>query len=483
MSQCKSRRVLELLLVATASIALTDCGGDNNGSYPAPGTYANLQIVAASVDAPPIDVLLDGHAFVTHLDYGHGTGELPITPNSHSLTVQIETPGAPTTVIGPTTLNAAANMDYVVAVEGTLGSLASVQAPGLSIVTFPHQLAIVPPQSTRIQVLNASADLPPVDVYLSAPGASFSSATQVGTAPPGGSVGPMDVSSSDVWLSVGAESRAITLAGGTDLVFSVVSTISAPGDVLPPTVCCQFAVAELDAFGSNTWLFGPALLGNPAVRFINDSPDAPALAVTSNGNLTNPVVSTLPYEGVTSYARGPLPSPLAVGVGPQLPAPLNVVEPGLYEYDFSITPASNLSDVLASQAIDLRAGDFYSLYASGRLAQIVPFVTRDDVRGYSTQARLRFIQGSPSAQLVDVYLTASGAGIASAAPTYPAMPFGADTDFVSYVEGAYDLTVTLANSKTAIIGPTSVTLYNGGVYTFVARDAPGGGAPYGLILD
>ena len=135
----------------------------------------------------------------------------------------------------------------------------------------------------------------------------------------------------------------------------------------------------------------------------------------------------------------------------------------------------------SSQSVNLMAGTNYSLYALGPLAQIFPFITRDDFRGYATQARLRFVQGSPSAQLVDVYLTASGAGIASAAPTYAAMPFATDTGFVSYVEGNYDLTITLAGSKTPIIGPVSVTLSNGGVYTAVARDAPGGGAPYGLI--
>ena len=61
------------------------------------------------------------------------------------------------------------------------------------------------------------------------------------------------------------------------------------------------------------------------------------------------------------------------------------------------------------------------------------------------------------------------------------MPFATDTGFVSYVEGNYDLTITLAGTKTPIIGPVWVTLSNGGVYTAVARDAPGGGAPYGLI--
>jgi hypothetical protein len=447
-------------LIFLAPVVLVACGGDDDYVQyvaPQPGTYANLQVVNTSVDSPPMDVLLDGAPFVTHLNYGQGTGEQPISPGSHTLVVQIEAPGAPTTVIGSTTLAASASMDYVVAVEGNLGS---IQTPGVSLVTFPHELAVVPSQSARIQVLNAYNA--PITVYLTAPGAALSSSTPLGTAPQGGSVGPTEVSAGkwELWVTVPGcgvspnEVGPIELAGGTDLVVSVLSPFFPPGEMI--TLPCGLSFeSAVDAFGNNTWL-------NPAgatLRVVNASPDAPPLAGTANGNLTTPLVTTLAYEGSTSY----------LGVG----------DPGVY--DLAVTPASNLSDVLANQGANLRAGTNYSLYALGPLAQIFPFITRDDYRSYSTQARLRFIQGSPSAQRVDVYLTAPGAGIASATPTYAALSFATDSGFVSYVQGSYDLTVTLAGSKTPIIGPVSVTLNNGSVYTAVARDAPGGGAPYGLI--
>jgi len=446
-------------------VVLVACGGDDyypqQVAGPLPGTYANLQLVNSSVDAPPMDIILDGQPFVTHLNYGQGTGEQSIAPGSHTLVVQIETPGSPTTVIGPTTLDAAVNRDYVVAVEGDVGnpSLPLPPVMGLSLGIFPHELAVVPAQSARIQVLNAYNV--PIAVYLTAPGANLSSSTPLGTAAEGGSIGPTEVSAGEweLWVTVPGCTipphylRPIELEGGTDLVFSVLSPFFPPGQVIGLPCGISF-VSEVDAFGNNTWLDPSSSL-----RIINDSPDAPALGITANGNLTTPLVATLAFEGSTSY----------LGVG----------EPG--EYDLAVAPASNLSDVLASQTVDLRAGTNYSLYALGPLAQISPFITRDDYRSYATQARLRFIQGSPSAQLVDVYLTGSGAGISSATPAYAAMPFATDTGFVSYVEGSYDLTVTLAGSKTPIIGPVSITLNHGGVYTAVARDAPGGGAPYALI--
>jgi hypothetical protein len=450
------------LLIAIAAIAFAGCGGDDHDYNPAylsppPGTYANLQVVNTSVDAPPMDIILDGQPFVTHLDYGQGTGEQSITVGSHSLVVQIETPGAPTTVIGPTTLDAAANMDYVVAVEGSVGS---IQSPGLSLVTSPHELAVVPAQSTRIQVLNAYSA--PIVVYLTAPGADLSSSTPLGTVSPGGSLSPTEVAAGESELqiavpgapfSVSYDSGPIDLQGGTDLVFSALTPYYLPY-VFPP--CCIVSVSAVDAFGNNAWPNA-----GTALRVVNDAADAPALAVTANGNLTTPIVATLAYEGSTGY--------LSVG-GP----------PGAY--DLAITPASNLSDVLANQTVDLKAGESYSLFALGPLARIVPFITRDNYRGYSTQARLRFIQGSPSAQVVDVYLEPVGPGTArSASPSYAAMPFATDTGFVSYAQGAYMLSVAPAGSSTSIIGPVPVNLNNGQVITIIARDAPGGGAPYGLL--
>ena len=43
-------------------------------------------------------------------------------------------------------------------------------------------------------------------------------------------------------------------------------------------------------------------------------------------------------------------------------------------------------------------------------------------------------------------------------------------------------TVTVAGTKTAAIGPAPITVSDGSVYTAAARDATGGGPPFGLIL-
>jgi Domain of unknown function (DUF4397) len=470
------------LLILLAPIALAGCGGDNSyyPSYPAPapGTYANLQFVNASPDAPPIDVLIDGTPWVRHLDYGEGTGEQSIAPGSHSIVVQVETPGAPTTVIGPTTLDAAVNMDYVVAVEGYLNS---IQSPGVTLVTFPHQLAIVPAESVRVQVLSATYAFSgnPVQVYLTPPGADLSASAPLGTVPYGGSVGPTEVSAGEweirVTQSQGAspsaspsdnfqiyDSGPITLEGGTDLVFSLVPDLLP--EYCPPYLFCPASgpiLSVVDALGNTNWVH---VNPHAVLSFVHVSPDAPALGFTTNGSppsAADAAVATTIAYGDSTPSGGVLLTP-----------GINVL---------AIEAASNPSDVLASRAVDARPNGEYTLYALGPLAQLSALVTHDDLRAYSTQARLRFIQGSPSADLVDVYLTATGSGIANATPTYAGLPLTGNTGFVSYVQGDYDLTITEAGSQTPILGPISACLQNGEVSTIVLRDAPGGGPPYGLI--
>jgi hypothetical protein len=451
------------LLMWLVPIALAACGDHDDYYFPVygpppPGTYANVQVVNGSPDAPPIDLQIDGTTFIRKLDYGQGTAEQSITPTSHSLVVQIETPGGPTAVVGPTTLDAAANMDYVVAVEGNVPVGGVTPTNGITAVVFPHQLAVVPGDSTQIQVLNAAVGSP-LYVYLTAPGADLTASAPLGLAPFEGSIGPTQVTagaweiritqSSGASAPVLYDSGTITLEGGTDLVISILTST-----LQPSTATLQ--LAAVDAQGNSTWL--PAV-GTPAfLRVVHDSPDAPALAVLANSNVTTPLVATFAYEASTAY--------LSETAG---------------EYDLAITPASNLSDVLANQPLKLSAGSAHSLYAMGPLAQLFPFVTQDNNRRYADLARLRFIQGAPSANRVDVYLTAPGAGITNAMPTYSGLPFTADTGFVSYSQGSYDLTVTGAGSKTPIMGPVAVALQNNGIYTAVGRDAPGGGAPFGLI--
>ena len=191
-------------LVASLAWPLLAACNSGDGYYPdfvgPSGPTANVQFLHASSDAPPVDVIIDGQLAVGDLDFGQGTGEQPIAATSHTLTIQAETPGMPTTVIGPTTLTLQANTDYVIVAEGPAASIAPV--------IFPHTLSVVAATSTRVQVLHAAPSAPDVSVFLTAPGADLTTTSPLGTFAFQGSVGPTDVAS-------GPYEIRITAAGTT----------------------------------------------------------------------------------------------------------------------------------------------------------------------------------------------------------------------------------------------------------------------------
>lgn len=442
-----------LVAAAVAPLLLTAClDSSTSNPYGPSGPTANLQVLHASPDAPAVNVLIDGQPALNDLDYAQGTGELWIAAGSHTVTIQAQTPSGPTTLVGPTSVDLQQGNDYVIVAEGPAASIGTV--------VFSHPLSVVAATATRVQVLHAAPNSPAVAVYLTAPAADLTTATPLGTGSVAfmGGIGPNDVPQGAYELRItpaGAtapvlfDSGTINLIGGTDLVVTALQN-TGPGP-------SPLMLSVVDAYGNDSQLFDVATPAN--VRVVHDSPDAPPVSVIANGNVATPLVPTLAYEGSTAYL------PLTPGF-----------------YTFNVTPAGSTSQVLAMQALTLYAGTEQTIYALGNLATMTAQVSWDDRRRVATAAKLRIIDGSPTAGLVDIYVTTTGANIASLTPTYAGVPFTGDTGFQGFAAGSYDVTVTPAGSKTAAIGPVNISIITTGIYTMVVRDAPGGGAPYGFIL-
>jgi len=411
-----------------------------------------VQVLHASPDAPAVNVLVDGAAAISDLDYGHGSGSTLLAPGSHSVAVQAQVPGTPATVIGPTDLMLDASTQYIVIAEGAVANLGPV--------IFTRPLAPVASGQARVQVFHAAPNAPAVDVYVTAPGASLDGVQPLGSFSFQGTIGPASVpaGSYEIRVTVAGnpsqvvfDSGSVALAAGADLL------IAAEQNVGPGSAPVTLAVT--DASGNNSTIFDVA---TPAtVRVIHDSADAPAVSVYANSSFTTPVIASLAFPNFTGY----------------LP-----IFPASSLTSVQVTPAGNPGTVVIDAPLALNAGTQYSVYAVGPLASIAPLVTTDDRRRLATQAKVRIIHGSPTAGPVDIYLTAPGAGIDTATPILTSVPFKADTGFLSVAAGSYDVTVTPAGTKTPAIGPATITVANAGIYTAVARDNAGGGGPLGLIL-
>ncbi len=448
---------LKALAVATLSGALLSACGDDNDTPPAvaaPPGSAKLRIVHASPDAPKVNVLAGGTALVSNLDFAAISPLASVTEGSASVEIKALVPGGQSTVFGPATLNFARDKIYSAIAVGNAASLA--------VEVFAIDDTAVTAGRTRLTVFHGAAAAPGVDVYLTAPAADLASATAVGTFSFKQKIGPAEVANGDYRIRVtpaGArspviyDSGTVTLAGGDLFLAAVPSPLAAKfGSGYAPI---QLILSS--GSGPATVLHDTATPA--ALRVVHASPDTPAVDVVVNGNFAQPLVDDLAFPAFTPYVQVPAAS-----------------------YNVKVAAAADNSVVPINADLTLARGTVSSVLAVGPLASVAPLVLSDDVRRIATEARVRIVHAAPSAPNVDVFVTAPGAGIASATPVLSNVPFKAASDYLSLAAGNYDVAVAPTGTRTPAIGPVGISVSNGKTYTAIARDSAGGGAPFGLIL-
>jgi Domain of unknown function (DUF4397) len=432
-----------LLALLIPVLALTSCS-DGSSS----GPQALLTVIHASGDAPEVDVLADGQAVVSSLRFGEAAAGLSVPVGSPEIAVQALTPGGPATVIGPVNLTFAEGRSYTVI---ALGDVA-----GIGSLVLERGLGEVMSDSVRVEVVHGAAGAPPVEVYVTAPGADLATSTALGSFSFGNTLGPAVVPAGDYQIrvtTVGSlvpvfDSGTVSLAGGSDLSIVAIDKSDAGASPIDLLVVSDNGFNRLQDVNTQA-----------ALRVIHGSPDAPNVDVIINDDFANPAVSNLPFGEATAFATVPI-------------APFNV----------KVVVTGTTGPAVIDTTVDLEPGDEISVAALRNVAEIEAFVYAEDQRGIATEARLRLIHGSPTAGPVDIYVTAPFADLTNLEPNFAGVLIGQDTGYVPLAAGSYDVTVTAAGSKVPAIGPVAVNLAAGEIYTAVARDNAGGGLPLGLIL-
>ena len=196
--------------------------------------------------------------------------------------------------------------------------------------------------------------------------------------------------------------------------------------------------------------------GQARVRVVHASPDAPAVDVLVDDAAA---LSNVDYLTASDYVE------LADGA-----------------HNVKVNAAGTSTTVIDAD-VDLADGTDYTVIASGLLETIQPIVLEDDNSTPAAgTARVRAIHGAPSAPAVDVYVTAPGADLEAASPALSNVAFGDVADYLEVPAGDYQVRVTPAGTKTAVIDSGALTLTSGQVRTAIAVDAPGGGAPFDLLI-
>jgi hypothetical protein len=203
---------------------------------------------------------------------------------------------------------------------------------------------------------------------------------------------------------------------------------------------------------------GTAPVLEARVRVVHASPDAPAVDVRVDDAT---VLTNVPFRTASGY--------LNVPAGARR---LRVNAAGTATTVIDATPT-------------VVAGTDYTVLAVDRVATIAPLVLTDDNAAPATgQVKVRVVHGAPGAPAVDVYVTAPGASLTGATPVLTNVPFKAASGYLAVPAGSYRVRVTVAGTQTVAIdtGAEGIALTAGRVYTAVAVDNTGGGAPFSVVL-
>ena len=196
--------------------------------------------------------------------------------------------------------------------------------------------------------------------------------------------------------------------------------------------------------------------GEARVRVVHASPDAPDVDVLVDDAS---VLTDVPYLAASGY--------LDVPTG---------------DRNLKVNAAGTTTTVIDAD-VNLVDGTDYTVIASGLVAAIEPLVLEDDnSEPAAGNARVRAIHGAASAPAVDIYVTAPDADLTAEDPALSNVGFGDVADYIEAPAGDYQVRVTPAGTKTVVIDSGTLTLGSGQVRTAIAVDAPGGGAPFDLLL-
>jgi hypothetical protein len=277
-------------------------------------------------------------------------------------------------------------------------------------------------------VLHGAAAAPQVDVFVTAPDADLTASAPVGSFSFKETIGPAEVAAGNYQIRVTAagdasaivfDSGTITLNDSDDLTIAAVPNTNGGAAAI--------SLVALNGAGS-----------------LHASPDAPAVDIVVDGGVLVP--------------------------GLEFPEATGFVEVPGSTYNVAVTVAGNPGAITIGPVdLDLAPA-------------IEPLILTDDPRRVATNAKVRIVHASPTAADVDIYVTAVGADINVEEPTLENVAFKGNTGFLSLPAGEYDVIVTPTGTKTAAIGPATISISDGGIYTAVARDPLPGAAEFGLIV-
>lgn len=205
---------------------------------------------------------------------------------------------------------------------------------------------------------------------------------------------------------------------------------------------------------------GVDLNGNVGrLRFVNALPDTSKVPV-------NVRVAGVPFAVNVAYG----------GVAPAAANPYFPVLEGTR--DLAVRRTLDTSIKVLDMTVTVESGTDYTVLAIGPTATVTGLVLQDDNSVPAAgQVKLRFVNASPSAPSVDVYITAPAASIATIPPDESGLSFQEASSYFVRPAASYQVRFTTAGTKTVVRDITIPVLATGAIRTVVLLDRAAGGTP------
>jgi len=301
----KLRRLGALLGVVALAAVAGACDDDDDMMGPGDG-MAELRVVHASLDAPAVDIYVNGQStpLVQDLAYGEATLYVEVPAASYSVQIRGAGSGSSTAPVYEVSGLTLGDGDVVtVLAAGLLGSSAADDE--FRVLAFYEGFGTPASGNARVRVVHASPDAPAVDIDVGRDGSveisdlgRFEDTGASGVDLPAGAVIPVGIN-----LVGGAEVTSFTVTGlsaGSEYFLIATGLIDEPADAADGFVL--FAVEETSEV-STIRQDGPTT-GIATVRAVHASPDAPAVDVYAEG-IASPLLTDVAYGETSPFITVP----------------------------------------------------------------------------------------------------------------------------------------------------------------------------------
>lgn len=431
-------KLLKLLALTTTTTLLAACGSDSDDDY------AYVRVLHASPDAPAVDVLVDGKAVLTNVQFQQGSGYLRVDEGARTLALRVSGTTGDPVLSGK--FNLGKDNYYSVIAQNDVEEL---------------ELAVLNDTERRnngsndVTVVHASPDAPTVDIYVTAADAESLGDVTVPGVSFGANATLEEIATGDyrVRITPTAATQPVSIAAaGPEVVYDS-GTLTVNADVTAVAVNSTKGLSPVSLLiwnESNTPVI-PVLDNSAEVRIVHAVDSVPVDVFAGGAEL----LSDFTFLGTTGHVK------VAAG-----------------ELDVAIAPAnSGLEGALEnlSGTLELERGESYTVIAAGDLpnvteAQLIVLTDkRESSLTDSGEVRLVHASSAVAADPVDIYVYAQG-DTQPAQPNFSDVVLGQDTDYVTLPNGTYTVVIAADGTRTSALSTdtSAIPVAGGSLQTAIA---------------